>query len=443
MTSKNDKMRATLFFFEAYLGAAPTVVSAVNELCDRGYEVDIFYVKSILKTPQPKLPALVNERCCALWSPRLFQLMIRAARKWNALRRHWQRNDAFVLLRRTFMMHRVEVQIESFTGLRKRGRLWLEGMMRLTENTEFALFCRRYYKTSDVVIAFDMTGLWAMSLVVPAGTRFIYWSLEILLPSEARDWGARRLKRREMRMLPIADVVVIQTRERLRLLTQNVRISEQRVVFVPNSPNAPRDPNCRRDFFNELFEIATERTIVLHAGWIDPIFRSLELASACSSWPDDFVLVFHERERRDLGDPYIAAIKKAGGDRVKLSLNPLPLEQIDTVYASASIGLVCFEAIDANFASMLGSTGKLAYYLRWGLPVIFVCTQRPALLDQWDIGLWVSKTEDVAHALEAVKSDYARYSQNAKNYYAECFDFKRAFIRMMGVYESCISGERN
>src|SRR5205814_5340996 len=137
--------------------------------------------------------------------------------------------------------------IEAFVLFR-----WLEVLMRLTENTDFALFYRRYYKISDVVIVFDMTGLSAMSLVVPAGTRFIYSSLEILMPSEAKDWGARRLKRREMRMLPIADVVVIQSRERLRLLTECVTISEQRIVFVPNSHNAATDPNCWRYSITEL-----------------------------------------------------------------------------------------------------------------------------------------------------------------------------------------------
>src|SRR5207302_3242177 len=121
----------------------------------------------------------------------------------------------------------------------------------------------------------------------------------------------------------------------------------------PNGPPNPRNVPLPRDFFIQRFGIEPGTIIVLHAGLIDPVVRSHELAAAAASWPDNFVLIFHERYKANHLDPYVRAVQAAGGTRVLLSLEPVPFEMIDLVYSGAQIGLVCYEPSDANLATTL------------------------------------------------------------------------------------------
>ena len=89
--------------------------------------------------------------------------------------------------------------------------------------------------------------------------------------------------------------------------------------------------------------------------------------------------MFHTPFKRLPSDPYLRSLQAAGGNRVFLSLAPVPFDMVDIVYAAARIGLVSFSPVDSNFATTLMSSGKLRYYLRNGLPVVILAACAPPL----------------------------------------------------------------
>jgi len=244
------------------------------------------------------------------------------------------------------------------------------------------------------------------------------------------------LKRLEMRRLPEARAIVVQGRERAALLAKDSPFSERRVIIIPNSPPGPRQENLPKNFFNQRLDIPSDATIVLHAGMIGPVTRSREIAAASISWPEKFVLVFHAATDLSPLHPYLLSVQAAGGARVFLSLEPVPFQMIDTVYAGARIGLVCYQPIDANYATTLSASGKLTYCLRNGLPVVIVANTAPLFMDRWKCGVCVSDISEIGEALAMIAADYVRFSEEAKVCYDEMFDFGRAFDRLMTLAES-------
>ncbi len=119
-------------------------------------------------------------------------------------------------------------------------------------------------------------------------------------------------------------------------------------------------PRLPRDYFSRKFQIPAGARIVLHAGLISPAFLSLEVADAVSSWPPEFVLVFHERQHREPTEPYLQDVQCAGGGRVFLSLDPVPFDAVDMVYAGADVGLISYAQtpFDANVATAWASSGS-------------------------------------------------------------------------------------
>jgi hypothetical protein len=238
-----------------------------------------------------------------------------------------------------------------------------------------------------------------------------------------------------MRRLEKARAIVVQDRERAHLLAKDSAFDQRRIAIVPNGPPGPRRDDLPRDFFTQRFDILPSATIVLHAGFIHPFMNSREIAAASTSWPENFVLVFHDCVKTSPTDSYRRSVQAAGGNRVFLSLDPVPFDTIDVVYAGAQIGLVSYERRDANFATALMASGKLAYYLRNGLPVVLVSDRRASFVDRWECCVCVSDISEIGNALAMIAADYARFSREAKQCYDEIFDFGRAFDRLMVLAE--------
>jgi hypothetical protein len=202
------------------------------------------------------------------------------------------------------------------------------------------------------------------------------------------------------------------------------------VFFVPNGPYSQTVEVTSGTFFIDKFQLESDRVIVLHAGLISPDFLSREIAMACREWPAKYVLVFHEREKRKMTEPYLASVYEAGVGRALISADPLPLDRIGEAYSAAHIGLVAYADTDANVGTAWASSGKLTYYLKYGLPVVLVCKERPDILDEYCFGVWVSSPAQIGEALDKIMADYEGFRANAQRAFKSLFDFKSAFLKL-------------
>jgi len=114
------------------------------------------------------------------------------------------------------------------------------------------------------------------------------------------------------------------------------------------------------------------------------------------------------------------------GCQVYFSDQPVLPSRIRDLVASTRIGVALYshKAMYLNAFSVGLSSGKIAHYLQCGLPVIV--SNLPTLkrlIDTYNCGICVEKVEEVPVAVETIRSDYERYSENAIFCFQKEFDF--------------------
>jgi glycosyltransferase involved in cell wall biosynthesis len=284
----------------------------------------------------------------------------------------------------------------------------------------------------NFIIGIDTMGLIISNLAVwprdKSNVKLAYWSLEISFMRDLREWLERLFKRLERRFARHADMIIVQDIERAALLHEENTTDGVSTKFIPNSAMGPSNWKGAK-FLHRLLDIETEKRILLHAGLIGKGMRSLELAESARTLAKNYILVLHERKKRYVHDPYLEQIKSAAGNKVRLSLNPLPLEKVDRVFASAHIGVVLYsEQCGSNFSSVSFASGKLSYFLRNGVPVIV--SNFPgfrSIIERYKCGVIIDELSEIANVIKIIDSDYEQYSQNAVKCFDEMFEFGKKF----------------
>ncbi|MGI9145090.1 MAG: hypothetical protein ACR2IK_00825 [Chloroflexota bacterium] len=285
------------------------------------------------------------------------------------------------------------------------------------------------------MIGVDVGGLVPAWLIANRKSRaLIYWSLELYFQSDSRDLVWKLLKRLEVAASKAAVAIIIQDRLRANYLIHENNLREPSVHIVPNSP-AGSPVFVRGRYFHEHLGLESSQRVILYLGAIGPNFCSLELARAAAAWPEDWTLVFHDRARHTEADTYIHRVLAAGHGRVVLSSDPVPYRELDGLVSSAEVGIVVYNTeLGPNFSTMAGASGKMAQYLRCGLPV--VCLDLPGfkeVVDAYGCGRSVSGVEEMGQAVEWVLTRYPEMRQGAFRCYENEYEFSKFFARVVDL----------
>jgi glycosyltransferase involved in cell wall biosynthesis len=410
------KGRVAIFFWEGYLSVAPSLINAIRLLVTEGYHVDVITRRAVsgefaLMPTFPTGVRILTEG---------FSSKSYSGTDFSSFK------DEFGRVRlRKYMPQLVRDWLRGY----------YEGIRLWWELTHFALFSLRSVKGEKYkcFIGVDMHGLvTAFFACLLKKVPIIYWSLEIRFLSDFKDSIRRLVKRLERMCHRQAAFMIIQDLERAASLIRENKIRNPKTVIVPNGPLG-RPQSETSDFFQKRFSILPSRRIVLQLGMISPSVLSLEIASEASNWNEDLVLVFHERAKRAQTDPYIKQVQQVGCGKVFLSLEPVPYDALDCVVMSGHIGLVFYrKELGPNFSEITGASGKLAHYLRCGLPVI--CLDLPGLVkvvNQYRCGICVSEPGEIQSATEAIFRDYEFYRMNALKCYEDSYEFGRHFREVL------------
>lgn len=408
----------TIVFWEGYLGVAPSLVNAVHMLEEAGFRVEILAREPPSGFPErPVFSATTRVAVCRPWSSAWIE------RGLPGRIPTFERDIRSSARRRRGVIGRLRATASRCVGT----------ALLLVDMLQFGAFVRRQTvdRRDRFWIGIDLLGLLAAAGQTRPG-RLAYWSLEIVFGANLSNPVLRWLKVRERLASRRARFVIVQDAKRAELLVTENRLDRERIVLVPNAPRGVATEGSDGGIRARL-GIPRHVRIVLHLGMIGPEVLSTEVAASTHGWPDDCMLVFHERRARQQTDPVVRDAARAAGDRVAFSLDPVALDQLPELVASADVGLVFYNpAMGANYSVIAGASGKLAYYLQAGLPVI--CLDLPGfreLLDQYGCGRFVSSPAEIGAALREVFADREQYRAGARRCFEEKFDFDRHFERFM------------
>ena len=408
-------MRIALVYPRANLDTVPSLIGAAEQLAEAGYEVDVFAYR---QAGEPD-PAFDSERIRVrpLGVEGLADHSTAALR--SAFKRvGWLPSVARVPLARTYNV--------LGAGLASGSRLAARARSAVAERDD-AYAC---------VIGVDPDGL-ALAHNLARGAPLIYYSLELLLSYEVSTDAERKLKAQERELSRGSLCVVVQDTERARLLADDNDISADRMVLVPNAPPGParRQPN---HYWHQRFDLTADTRVVIHSGSLGDWTGVESIVESAADWPEPWVLVVHTRYEAESSSYVDSLRQRADPRKVLFSLKPVPREKYDALIDGADVG-IAFYISSANSAftqrnvQTIGlSSGKLAYYLRAGLPVIVNRASSIASeVESHRIGVAIESSREIAPALQSISSDYDAYSSAGMQFFNERLDFRRAFAEVV------------
>jgi glycosyltransferase involved in cell wall biosynthesis len=286
------------------------------------------------------------------------------------------------------------------------------------------------------VIGVDPDGL-ALAASLARGAPLGYYSLELLLSYELSTQSDRQIKTAERRLSRKAAFVVVQDEARGRLLAEDNGLEWERVVLVPNAPSGPARRRPSR-YWHERFDLRPDRRVVVHSGSLGDWTGIEAIVDSAAAWPADWVLVVHTRYDAE-SSAYVDGLRaRADPRRVWFSLRPVPRQEYDPLIDGGEVGLAFYVPTGSssftqrNVQTIGLSSGKLAYYLRAGLPVIV--NRAASIADAVEAsgcGLAVQDASGIGEALERIAKDYAAFSTGACDFFDARLDFRRGFSEVI------------
>lgn len=295
------------------------------------------------------------------------------------------------------------------------------------------------------IIGVDSEGLVeAASLAQHVKAPLVYYSLELMFERELKTDLQKELKRRERMLSQKAAFTIIQDDERAAALARENGLPHDRIICVPN---APLGKACRKtsSCLREKYRLSPETKIILNAGSLDTWAGAHELIWSTREWPEDWILVCHTRYSQwHLDGQYFKALQcMARSGRVIFSTEPVDRETYPEIVRSADVGVAFYvpqdntPAVGDNLRLLGLSSGKLAYYLQAGIPVLVneVASLR-RLVTKYRCGEVARDTGSTVEALRNIFNNYDVRSLGAVQCFDMEWDFHQAFAKVLDAMKS-------
>lgn len=281
-----------------------------------------------------------------------------------------------------------------------------------------------YKKQYDLIIGVDRYGLIEASILhrlynIP----YIFISFEIIFERET----SALYKSLERKASQDVALWVVQDDVRAEQLQHENKLPPIHKYLLPL---ASTGIGClKKERLRDNLGIATEKKVAIVIGSIAKWSMTSQILESVLDWPDDWVIIIHERYGRT--NECLKNNFKYYGSHKKIYISNSATSMVDDmgyILAGVSVGIAFYKA---DFAShytgnnilYLGmSSGKIATYLRYGVPVILneigIYSEEAKL---YKFGCVVQKPSQIKDILMEVSRD--EYRNNARKYFSKKLDF--------------------
>jgi glycosyltransferase involved in cell wall biosynthesis len=291
------------------------------------------------------------------------------------------------------------------------------------------------------LIGVEKKGLiWAGLLAERLGVPFFYYSLELytddgdywrIITGDRFTYNCLRLGERLHHRKAAATIIQDPDRARVLFDDTGVDLSKAAVYYVPVSVRGDAK-TARTQWLQQSLAIPSNRKIILYFGQIWEGRYVIELAQVAQRFPEDWVLVLH-------GEAIGGVVEKIKeidqGQKVYLSLQMVPSEQIPEVIASADIGLLFYSDRSHNERLTAFASEKMALYMQCGVP--FLAFDYPGFrhLAEEKCGRVVRRIEELPETIAAILKNQDQFRQNAFRAFTKHYDFARNFEKVVKAIE--------
>lgn len=245
---------------------------------------------------------------------------------------------------------------------------FLKGLSKALSHIRMSQYSRTDYK---LIIGVDRDGVIEASYLSQLlGIPYGLISYEIFFKDETNA----EFKNEETKACAHLAFAVCQDDVRSALLAKENHIPLEKIINIPVAGRGVRKGE-KMQYLHNMLNISSNKKIALYMGSIAKWSMIEELVQSVDSWPDEWVLVLHNRYgmnskvRKLIGDKHSKSIY------ISKELYPKPGDLSEMLH-SADLGIALYKPIfneiyTGNNLKYLGlSSGKIAMYLQHGIPVL-------------------------------------------------------------------------
>jgi glycosyltransferase involved in cell wall biosynthesis len=313
------------------------------------------------------------------------------------------------------------------------------------------------------LIGVDPQGLIAANIAAnKLNIPLIYFSLELMMADELIKRRDKWIKKFEKAISQRTEAVIVQDRSRSSLLQRENQIDPNKIHLVPNAPMGPILWE-RFNYWHRKFNLDYKCKIILYSGSITRWACIQELIKSSLDWPEEWRLVIHSRVKisranllaglfnifRDIH--FRTTINKdkllsghfnvcTDSHKVLFSTDPVPSEQYTDIIQSADVGIAFYRPqndsifLQQNLINIGLSSGKLAYYLMAGVPVLVSdLPDLTRLVETYGCGEVITDPTHTVDGINKIFSDYYRYRHGAVSCFQKKFDFEKQFSTILDL----------
>lgn len=309
----------------------------------------------------------------------------------------------------------------------------LSDQLRVIEIGRFYSYClpvTRYlqkYDSNALFVCVDPHGLVLCHKMFPQAKPY-YYSLELHLQNDHFGLyypddiavSERHIVNNHIKGL------IIQSREKERLFREDYSLSKNVPAFLLPVTGCGESTQGKSDYLYRKYSIDQSKKIALHLGGIAPWFSCHLLANVFAEL-SDWVLFFQGYADARYLEEMQTELRQRNVNNVifgdELFATP---ELLSPILMSAHIGIAWYNDISAGFRTAGRSSGKIASYLQYGLPVI--TNTYPEMIDAIgnnECGVCISELQEITSAVAIINSNYQSYSINALNEYNQSYCFSK------------------
>lgn len=266
------------------------------------------------------------------------------------------------------------------------------------------------------------------------GSPHIYLSLELNNlrnehPSDFCEYKRKVTKK----IIETSLFSIIQDENRENLLKKDLEIQDNINFF--HFPVSIKGPILKKHtYLKDKFGISEEKTIVLYSGSIMPWALLVEIVESANNWNEKYVLVIHGG-RYDV-DYLNKIIDIAKSKNIFISTDWVSYEEIEKLIASAHIGIACYIENTINNVIIDNASGKIAYYLKAGLPVVMKDNQyNKKFVEKFQCGQVFDKYCNIGGVLDQIVERYPIYKENAYSTFNNKYDFDVYYQKLIKEIE--------
>jgi hypothetical protein len=273
----------------------------------------------------------------------------------------------------------------------------------------------------DLGIAVEPAGFWLAAQLLPK-RRIIYYSLELNTQDQAgSNYYPDRLRTFEERSISRSGGLIIQSEERKQVFVDRFGLSDNFPTFLlpvcatsESFSAAPRDlPHCRRP-------------VVLHMGGLSSAFELGPFSQAISRLTD-----WQLRLHGHLVDDEIEDVRSSirNGAYTNISIDEGYFDSpsaAEAVCGEAEVGLAWYRpGMGPNFDTAELSSGKIAAYLKYGMPVIARKVGGiHSILEASGCAVALNHPAEIGEALGHIRRNFTAMSKTAKAMFLSHYRFE-------------------